>query len=323
MLPVLNSSVMAMSRGTRAWLVVLTIAVLATPLVYLTRDRLVAAGDSRGAGQMPAAEFLPQLSEREQKIREILAKPGDLSYTQVSLADVVTALQDQFGIEIHLDRVAMEEAGKSGDELITISVKGVSLGSALRLMLRPHDLCVVVRDEVLQLTSKEEAAALLVTRIYPVGDISDQQGFADLVDAITSTIDYATWDEYGGNGSVAPLSGASSLIISQSQDVHDQVLQLLRSLRTARRASGAIAKSTSATTGGKASTSRKSKRTVETKGLGGMGGGMGGGGMVRGAGGKGEAVNRPPDAKAPPGDSTDSQTTPGEPRPPATQENDK
>jgi hypothetical protein len=104
-----------------------------------------------------------------------------------------------------------------------------------------------------------------------VGDISDQQDSSDLVDVITSTIASATWNEYGGNGSVLPLGGASSLIISQSQDVHDQVLQLLRSLRAAQRGSSSVGKSASTVMsgGGKVATPRKGKRLSEEKAAGG------------------------------------------------------
>jgi hypothetical protein len=294
MLPILNGSAMAMSRGTRAWLVVLTIAVLATPLVYFSRDRLVAASDSKGGSgaspEKPVAEFLPALSPNEEKIRLILTDVFELSFKELPLNDVVKQLQDKvgkYGVETQLDQTALEDAGIGADTPITFEVNtynDVSLGSALRLMLRQHNIAFVVRDDVLLLTTKDEADGWLVTRIYPVGDISDQQGFSDLVDAITSTVASATWDDYGGNGTIAPLTGASSLIISQSQDVHDQVLQLLRSLRTARRASGSAGKSASTVMsgGGGVATPRKGKRANGAQapgGRGGAGGGGTGGGM--------------------------------------------
>jgi hypothetical protein len=129
----------------------------------------------------------------------------------------------------------------------------------------------IVRDDVLQITTKDEADNWLVTRIYPVGDFSDEQSFSDLVGVITSTIASATWEESGGNGSVVSLGGDSSLIISQSQDVHDQVLQLLRSLRTARRASSSAGKSASTVMsgGGGVAIPRKGKRRPEEKAAGG------------------------------------------------------
>ncbi len=274
MLPILDGSVMPMSRGTRAWLVALTIAVLATPLVYFSGDHLVVASDSKGtsgASDAPVAELLPPLSEAEQKIRDVLSKQVELNFEEVPLRDVAARVQDEYSIQVQLDQVALDGEGIGADTPINVAVKGVSLGSALRLMLRQQNMCCVVRDDVLQITSKAAADNWLVTRIYPVGDISDQQGFSDLVEVITSTIASATWDENGGNGSVVPLGGTNSLIISQSQDVHDQVLQLLRSLRTARRASSPAGKSASTvmSSGGGSTAPRKDKRPPEGNNSGG------------------------------------------------------
>ncbi len=274
MLPILNNSVMVMSRGTRAWLAALTIAVLATPLVYFSRDHLAAASDSNGtsgASDKPEAELLPPLSEAEQKIRDVLSKQAELRFEEMPLKDVMAKVQDEYGIQVQLDLAALGGEGIDADTLIDVEVKGVSLGSALRLMLRQRNMSCVVRDDVLQITTKDEADNWLVTRIYPVGDISDQQDFSDLVGVITSSIATATWDEYGGNGSVVSLGGTSSLIISQSQDVHDQVLQLLRSLRTVRRASSSAGKSASTVMsgGGGVAIPRKGKRLPGEKAAGG------------------------------------------------------
>ena len=186
------------------------------------------------ASDKPVAELLPPLSEAEQIIRDVLSKQTELRFEEVPLRNVVAQLQDEYGIQVQLDLAGLGGEGIDADTSIDVDVKGVSLGAALRLMLRQRNMSYVVRDDVLQITTQDEADNWLVTRIYPVGDISDQQNFSDLVGVITSTIARATWDEYGGNGSVVSLGGTSSLIISQSQDVHDQVLQLLRSFRTAR-----------------------------------------------------------------------------------------
>ena len=50
-------------------------------------------------------------------------------------------------------------------------MKGISLRSALRLILEEFDLTYVVQDEVLKITSKEKADEILTTRVYPVADL--------------------------------------------------------------------------------------------------------------------------------------------------------
>jgi general secretion pathway protein D len=55
--------------------------------------------------------------------------------------------------------------------------------------------------------------------------------FDSLIDLITSTIQPTTWDEVGGPGSIAPFETNLSLVISQTQEVHEEIVDLLEQLR--------------------------------------------------------------------------------------------
>jgi len=133
----------------------------------------------------PDAETWRQLSDRrrstlvdlrneppaEAKIRQELRAPTTLEFIETPLDDVVAYLKDLHGIEIQIDRRELETAGLSGDVAITGNYKGVSLRSALRLMLGQYELSYVVRDEVLMITTASAASQQIVTRLYPVADI--------------------------------------------------------------------------------------------------------------------------------------------------------
>ena len=54
---------------------------------------------------------------------------------------------------------------------VTVSLSGVTLRSALKLMLKEIDLTYVIRDEVLKITTPEEAENELLTKVYPVADL--------------------------------------------------------------------------------------------------------------------------------------------------------
>jgi general secretion pathway protein D len=58
-----------------------------------------------------------------------------------------------------------------------------------------------------------------------------QADFDSLIDLITSTIQPTTWDEVGGPGSIAEFATNLSLVISQTQEVHEQIVDLLEQLR--------------------------------------------------------------------------------------------
>jgi len=55
--------------------------------------------------------------------------------------------------------------------------------------------------------------------------------FDSLIDLITSTIQPTTWDEVGGPGSIAPFETNLSLVVSQTQEVHEEIVDLLEQLR--------------------------------------------------------------------------------------------
>ena len=58
-----------------------------------------------------------------------------------------------------------------------------------------------------------------------------QADFDSLIDLITSTVRPTTWDSVGGPGSIAPFETNLSLVISQTQEVHEEIADLLEQLR--------------------------------------------------------------------------------------------
>ena len=58
-----------------------------------------------------------------------------------------------------------------------------------------------------------------------------QADFDTLIELITSTIAPQTWDDVGGPGSIAGFDTNLSLVVSQTQEVHEQIADLLDQLR--------------------------------------------------------------------------------------------
>ena len=81
----------------------------------------------------------------EKKIEAALKSPTQLEFVDTPLTDVIDYLKDYHQIEIQLDKKAMEEAGTGSDTPVTKNLKGVSLKSALRLML--NDLSLTLLDQ--------------------------------------------------------------------------------------------------------------------------------------------------------------------------------
>jgi general secretion pathway protein D len=58
-----------------------------------------------------------------------------------------------------------------------------------------------------------------------------QADFDSLIELITSTVRPTTWDDVGGPGSIAPFETNLSLVVSQTQEVHEELADLLEQLR--------------------------------------------------------------------------------------------
>jgi general secretion pathway protein D len=72
----------------------------------------------------------------------------------------------------------------------------------------------------------------LPTRFGPGGlGGGSQADFDSLIELITATIDPTSWDTVGGSGSIAPFETNLSIVVSQRQEVHEQIVDLLEQLR--------------------------------------------------------------------------------------------
>jgi hypothetical protein len=108
---------------------------------------------------------------QEKKITAALKSPTQVDFIETPLQDVIDFLKDYHGIEIQIDTKALNDVGIDPTTPITKNLKGISLRSALKLMLRELELTYVVQDEVLLITTPEEAETRLSTKVYPVADL--------------------------------------------------------------------------------------------------------------------------------------------------------
>jgi len=107
----------------------------------------------------------------ERRIEEALRSPTELDFVAVGLSEAIEYLKDLHGIEIQLDCSALAEEGLRTDVPLTRRLQGISLRSALRLILRDFDLTHVVQEDVLLITTQERARNMRKVEVYPVGDL--------------------------------------------------------------------------------------------------------------------------------------------------------
>jgi type II secretory pathway component GspD/PulD (secretin)/tetratricopeptide (TPR) repeat protein len=110
-------------------------------------------------------------SEKEKLIERQLASPINISFDNTPLRQVLDELRDVHGINIDRDEQAMQQNGISIDSPISIKLNQISLKSALNLILHKVRMTYVIRDEVLMITTEENAKGKLKTVNYPVADL--------------------------------------------------------------------------------------------------------------------------------------------------------
>jgi hypothetical protein len=118
-----------------------------------------------------------------QQIMKVLDEPTEMDFVETPLKDVVQFLSTRHdNIPIQLDMKAITDAGGTADTPITFQMKGISLRSALRLMLHEHELDFAIHNEVLLITSADSPTTL---RQYDVGDLLRGTTMDSLVQAVT------------------------------------------------------------------------------------------------------------------------------------------
>ena len=105
----------------------------------------------------------PGADPRNASIRAALDQKTDIKFIETPFSGVFDDLKQRHGIEIQLDRRALDDAGIPRDMPITRSIKDVTLRSALNLLLHDLDLTYVVQNGVLMITTTTEAQKLQST----------------------------------------------------------------------------------------------------------------------------------------------------------------
>jgi hypothetical protein len=114
---------------------------------------------------------LKRVAPAEARISEELKKETSIDFQETPLQGVVDYLKDLHRIEIQLDEKALTDAGIDLETQVTKSIKGISLRSALKLVLGAYGLTYLIKDEVLLITTTDQAQTELVTKAYPVADL--------------------------------------------------------------------------------------------------------------------------------------------------------
>ena len=195
---------------------------------------------------LPASKTVPLFvgsSSVEKEIRNRLDRRGDYGFHEIKLPDLIDYLRAQ-GLSASVDEKRLDDIGVSLDVSLTLKAKQVPLKFALRTMLKERELGYIIRDDSLVVTSDTAAKEYEQLVVYPVADLLDagpgderrDRDYDSLLDAITSMIAPTSWPDGTGPGPIKLWTQPVVLIISQTEEIHEQIADLLAQLRKARSA---------------------------------------------------------------------------------------
>jgi general secretion pathway protein D len=207
----------------------------------------------------------------DKTLEERLETKASFHAEEAPLKSFAEALEAALDTSVVLATKKLEEAAINTETPVTYKLKNVRIKTALKVILGDLGLAYVTEDNVLIITTPEDAGSQLTTRVYDCRDLmklaspikkvrqpkqmdhrpeigtaalpakapenKEEAGadggynVADLIEVITTTVSPDSWDDVGGPGSVQDFKGL--VTISQTQEVHDGVEQLLNMLHKA------------------------------------------------------------------------------------------
>jgi hypothetical protein len=107
------------------------------------------------------------------RIRAALGADTAVEFVDTPLSDVVGYLRDLHQVPIVVDPLAIAEI-EPESLVVNMNVRGISLASALNLILEPFALDWMIHHEVLLITSPGRVSSTLEMRSFDVSDLVDE-----------------------------------------------------------------------------------------------------------------------------------------------------
>ncbi|MCG8449736.1 MAG: general secretion pathway protein GspD [Pirellulales bacterium] len=155
-------------------------------------------------------------TKREIEIQRKLRTPVLPRYKEMPLTEVMDALSELSGVNIHLDPRGLRQEGIRSDEQVSLYLpQEISLESALTLILEPLHLTYVIQDEVLKVTSEQIRDGETYVVNYNVADLvipipnfvpSSSMGLQGMIDEAYQSLPVGV-GAHSGDGPVVVMSG--------------------------------------------------------------------------------------------------------------------
>ncbi|MBL8849237.1 MAG: hypothetical protein JNG89_06115 [Planctomycetaceae bacterium] len=170
-------------------------------------------------------------------MRDQLAGKTTVNFENVPLAHVLDELAVQSGLDIRMDGAALRENKIREREPVSVTLTDQPLRLVLESILSPLNLNWLLRDRVVWITTQDVADDANKAAVFDVRDLCRDTAESDaLLDAITSQTS-GRWQDTTGDGGSIDFPRDGTMVVLNTEDQLDSVLQLLENYRLALRSS--------------------------------------------------------------------------------------
>jgi hypothetical protein len=188
----------------------------------------------------------PQVNPKLKAVLTALRTQVEIDKSSAPLSDVLKTISAAMKQPIILDKATMQDAGIESSTPTTVSPGyPVSARMALKTALANHGLTYVIKDNMIQVVTRDKAAAMMETRVYYIGDLVTPLGGGfigvpghgampktdpdqvkrnvdQLIKQIKESIDPPSWKGGGsdGKGEVTYHAASMALVVKASAEVH-------------------------------------------------------------------------------------------------------
>ena len=165
----------------------------------------------------------------------------EVSFDSVGFSDVIDFLRDVSSANVFVNWKSLDAAGIDRNTPVTARLRNIKFSKALDTVLQSVGagktrLAYFFDNNVLTITTADEAAKEVVTRVYDVHDFvpgDPKARYADLIKAIVDTCSRDTWQDNGGTvGVIREVDGL--LVVVNTEDNQRLVKELLAKMRKVR-----------------------------------------------------------------------------------------
>ena len=195
----------------------------------------------------------PKLSPKLQAVLAALRTPIEIDKSSAPLSDVLKTISATIKQPILLDKATMQDAGIDSSTATTVSPgTTVTARTALKIALGNHGLTYVIKDNTIQVVTRDRAASMMETRVYYVGDLVTPLGGGfsgvpgrvavpnvdpdlarknvdNLIKQIKESIDPNSWKggPSDGKGEIVYHPASMALVVKASAEVHGMMANTL------------------------------------------------------------------------------------------------